>query len=286
MTDADTKGKSIMNWREYQALQKVSEFDSRFMSFVEQGEGPPVVLLHGIPTWGYLWHPLIPRLARSHRVLAPDLLGFGYSDKSDRFDRSIRFQAETIARWMEAMQIEGAAVIGHDIGGGVALRLAVLFPRLLSRLCLINSVCYDSWPIEMMLQLGLPEMNRKTNAAAITGTMRQAFKKMASSSLDDEMLDGLVAPYSTETGKLSLIRDAAALNTNLTVELDAFLSRISVPTLILWGEEDEYQPVKYGERLAWDIPNSRMVRLKDAGHFAMLDQRDEVEKQVLSFLEG
>jgi pimeloyl-ACP methyl ester carboxylesterase len=275
-----------MNWREYQALQKVSEFDSRFMSFVEQGEGPPVVLLHGIPTWGYLWHPIIPRLARSHRVLVPDLLGFGYSDKSDRFDRSIRYQAETIARWMEAMNIEGAAVIGHDIGGGVALRLAVLFPRLLSRLCLINSVCYDSWPIEMMLQLGLPEMNRKANAAAITGTMRHTFKKMSSTSLDDEILDGLVAPYSTETGKLSLIRDAAALNTNLTVELDSFLSRINVPTLILWGEDDEYQPVKYGERLAWDIPNSRMVRLKGAGHFAMLDQQDEVEKQVLSFLEG
>jgi pimeloyl-ACP methyl ester carboxylesterase len=275
-----------MNWREYQSLQKVAELNGRFMSFIEEGRGTPVLLLHGIPTWGYLWHRLIPPLARKWRVLAPDLLGFGYSDKGDRFDRSIRSQAETLARWMETAEIQKAAVVGHDIGGGVALRLATMYPRLVSRLCLMNSVCYDSWPIEMMLQLGNPATNRSLSAPAIGNLLRQALKKGCAEAPADEILDALLAPYSTEVGKLSLIRDAAALDTNLTMELTPLLPKIQAPTLILWGENDPFQPVKYGERLAADIPKARLIRIQNASHFVMLDQPAEVERRLVEFCEG
>lgn len=275
-----------MDWREYQSLQKVAELDSRFMSFVEQGQGEAVVLLHGIPTWGYIWHRLIPSFAKSRRVLAPDLLGFGCSDKSDRFNRSIRFQAEVVARWLHSKKIGEALIVGHDIGGAIALRLAVLSPHLVSRLCLMNSVCYDSWPIEMMVQLGLPETYRKVSASSLVNGLKQALKKGFCNSPDDELLDGLTAPYSTEVGKLSLIRDAAALNTNLTTELTAFLPKIQAQTLVLWGEEDTFQPIQYGERLVSDIPRARLVRIKSAGHFVMLDQPEEVEKNLLAFLAG
>jgi pimeloyl-ACP methyl ester carboxylesterase len=78
-----------MEWRAFQSLQKVAELDERFVSYIDEGEGPPIVLLHGIPTWGYLWHGFIPRFAKTHRVLAPDLLGFGYSDKSDRLRATV-----------------------------------------------------------------------------------------------------------------------------------------------------------------------------------------------------
>ena len=99
------------------------------------------------------------------------------------------------------------------------------------------------------------------------------------------MLDGLLSPYTTEVGKLSLIRNAAALNTNLTTELTALLPRINVPTLILWGEEDKFQVLKYAERLAWDIPDARLVRIPDARHFVMLDQPEAVSRQVREFLD-
>ena len=118
-----------MNWREFQSMQRVAEIGDRFVSYIDEGEGEAVVLIHGIPTWGYLWHRLIPVLAKENRVLAPDLPGFGYSDKSDRFDRSIARQAEMIDAWMERLGVERAHVVAHDIGGGVALRLATGFPR-------------------------------------------------------------------------------------------------------------------------------------------------------------
>lgn len=275
-----------MNWREYQGLQRIAELGDQFVSYVDEGTGDPVVLIHGIPTWGYLWHGLIPELARTHRVLVPDLLGFGYSDRSDRFDRSIARQAEMIDAWMEQVGVARAVIIGHDIGGGVALRLATLFPHRVTRLVVMNTVCYDSWPIEAMLQFGHPDAYRKLSASAAITLLRQALKQGIASSPPDEVLTGLLAPYATEVGKLSLIRDAAALNTNLTTEITPLLSRIQAPSLILWGEEDVFQRVRYGERLAGDIPGAQLVRFQEACHFVMWDQREQVAEHVSAFLAG
>lgn len=273
-----------MKWREYQERQRLMVLGERYVSYVDEGSGDPVVLLHGIPTWGYLWHQLLPSLARNNRVLIPDLLGFGYSDKRDYFDRSIARQAEMIDAWMEALGIPTAAFVAHDIGGGVALRLATLFPDRVSRLCVMNTVCYDSWPIEAMLQFGHPETYRKLSASAAVTLLKQALKQGFADNAEPDLIEALLAPYATEVGKLSLIRNAAALNTNLTTEVAPRLSRIAVPTLILWGEDDKFQLVKYAERLAWDIPGSRLVRVREARHFVLWDQPEVVRDELVRFL--
>lgn len=273
-----------MDWRDFQSLQRVTELGDRFISYVDQGQGPPVVLLHGIPTWGFLWRDVWPSLAAQHRTLIPDLPGFGYSDKRDCFDRSIARQAEMIDEWLEKLGIERAAVVAHDIGGGVALRLATLFPRRVERLCVLNTVCYDSWPIEAMLQLGHPSANHKLSASAAVTMLRQALKQGFDRTPPDDVLDGLLAPCHTEVGKLSMIRNAAALNTNLTTEITRLLPRIAVPTQIIWGEDDKFQLLKYGERLAEDIPDAKIVRIANARHFVMFDQPDKVIEHLQTFL--
>lgn len=272
-----------MHWRQYQELQKVAEIGSRYLSYVDRGSGPPVVLLHGMPTWGYLWSGLLPSLERTRRALVPDLLGFGFSDRRDRFDRSISRQAEAVAAWMAKLGVDSADMVGHDIGGGVALRLAAFFPRLVERLVLIDSVCYDSWPIELMLQLGHPGTHRRLSARALSRVVSLALKGGAINP-QAETLEGLLAPYSTEEGKLSLIRAASALDTNLTMELVPHLPKLRVPTLILWGEDDPFQPLEYGRRLARDLPKARLAVVSRARHFVLLDQPQETAAQLETFL--
>ena len=273
-----------MDWKQFQAMQKVAEIGERFVSYVDEGAGEPVILIHGIPTWGYLWHRLVPVLAEQNRVLAPDLIGFGYSDKSDDFDRSIARQAEMIDALMGKLEIERANIVAHDIGGGVALRLATLYPHRVNKLCVMNSVSYDSWAIEGMIQLGHPSAYYMASASTTVATLRQMLKQGFAETPDDEVLDGIFAPYSTEVGKLSLIRNATALNTNLTTEITHLLHKIEAKTLILWGVEDKFQLLKFGKRLSDDIPNAKLIQIKDAGHFVMLDQPEEVADHVFSFL--
>lgn len=273
-----------MNWKDFQRKQRVAEVGERFVSYVDEGEGEPVVLIHGIPTWSYLWHRLIPVLSKEKRVLVPDLVGFGYSDKSDRFDRSIARQAEMIDALMEKLGIEKANIVAHDIGGGAALRLATLFPHRVRRLCLMNSVSYDSWAIEAMIQLGHPGAYYLASASTTAAALRQMIKQGFNETPEDEILDGILAPYSTEVGKLSLIRNAAALNTNLTTEITHLLHKIEAKTLILWGADDKFQLLKFGKRLADDIPNAKLIPVENARHFVMIDQPEAVARHVSGFL--
>lgn len=274
-----------MSWRDWQAMQRVAELGERFLSYVDMGQGRPVVLLHGIPTWGYVWAGLTPALARTHRVLVPDLLGYGYSDKRDGFDRGIARQAEALDAWLARLGVVDAVVVGHDLGGGVAQQLAFRFPRRVARLCLMNSVCYDSWPVEAMLQLGHPNAARRLSAGLEQRVLRLAVKRgLFGREPPRGLVDGLLAPYATEVGKTSLVRNAVALNTNQTLEVASKLKHLAVPTLIVWGEDDVIQPMRYGERLAWDIPGAKLLRVPDAKHFVMWDAPHTVAEALYRFL--
>ncbi|MEP6887875.1 MAG: alpha/beta hydrolase [Nitrospirales bacterium] len=182
--------------------------------------------------------------------------------------------------------MDEATIVGHDIGGGVALRLAALHPKRVRQLCILNAVCYDSWPIEAMLQFGHPEVRRRISASTALTMLKQALKLGFATSPPKDLLDSWLAPYATEVGKCSLIRNAAALNTNLTTELTPLLPKVSVPTLILWGEDDAFQLVRYGERLAWDLPQARLHRIPEARHFVMADQPDTVLRLLTEFLDN
>jgi pimeloyl-ACP methyl ester carboxylesterase len=272
-----------MNHREYERLQKVQEVGERYLSYVDQGHGPPVVFIHGTPTWGYVWHALLTPLSAANRMLIPDLLGFGRSDRSDGFDRSLGRQAEALITWLDLLGIERATLVGHDLGGGIALRLAVQAPERIERLCLIDSAAYDAGPSRLMVRLDHPRTARNFPAAAFARLLRASLARGFARAPAAEILDGLVAPYTTEVGKLSLIRDAAALDSNLTVELVPRLGRLRLPVLVLWGERDPLQNVAHGVRLADDIPGAKLVRL-EAGHFPMIERAGEVEERLLAFL--
>jgi pimeloyl-ACP methyl ester carboxylesterase len=272
-----------MNWSEFQRKQRVAEIGDSFLSYVDEGSGPPLVLLHGMPSWGYVWSSVLPLLTNRFRVLIPDLAGFGYSDKRDCFDRSVSRQATSIESWMDSIGLSRAAFVGHDIGGGVALRLSTLSPGRVERLTLINSVCYDSWPGSLMLTLSHPESHRRLSSRRTNLLLRRGLKK-GFSQPQEECLSGMLAPYTTEIGKLSLIRNAVALNTSLTMEISALLHHLRVPTLIICGEDDPFHPIKYGTRLATDIPGAQLVRLQKARHFVMLDRPEIIASCLTQFL--
>ena len=270
-----------MDWRRFQASQHLTELDGQFISYIDEGQGTPVVLLHGIPTWGYLWSDIIGEMSRERRVLAPDLLGFGFSDKSDHFDRSIARQTEAIYGWLQKLQVDRVDVAGHNIGGGIAVRLAVEHPEFVRRMALMNTVAYDSWPVDSMLPL---LDARSSDPQSLLPSVREAIKKGCQSAPSTEVISALLTPYRTQVGMISLCRNAAAMNTNQTTELTPRLSQIAARTLVIWGENDAFQPVAYGERLRMDIPDCRLVRISGAGHFVTIDQPSRIVEELKAFL--
>jgi pimeloyl-ACP methyl ester carboxylesterase len=275
-----------MDWKEYQSQQKEMRMGENFISYREYGEehSECVICIHGIPTWGYIFNDLAEKLSKNYRVLVPDLPGYGFSNKADNFDRAIDKQQAFLLQWMNELKIEKATLLAHDIGGGVALRMAVSHEERIEKLCLMNCVCYDSWPIEMIIQLGHPFM-KKFSPKVLTGFLKQGLKQGFEHSPSKEVMEGIVAPWTTEEGMISLIRNASSLNTNHTTEITSLLPDIKLPTLLLWGSKDRFQKLDYARRLEKDIPNAHLIEVDKARHWVMLDQPDIVYQAIKKFLD-
>jgi pimeloyl-ACP methyl ester carboxylesterase len=276
----------------FRANQKTVELDGLSylplrVAYTDAGEGEPVLLLHGIPTWSFLYCEVIPILASGYRVLAPDFLGHGYSDRRDRFDRSLRAQTAMILRLLDYLEIDRATIVGHDTGGGVALIMGIEHPDRVSRLVLCNVVAYDSWPIDDMISLGNPVWRDKP-AAEIAAFVASGLPEGLHNPdrMTEEFKRGIVAPYSDEEGKISLIRNASALNTNHTTALIDRHKDIAAPTLVLWGVHDPWQTIADGERLAGEIPDARLKRLETASHWLQQDVPEIFAREVATFIES
>lgn len=274
------------DWSAGQAETAV-EVDGHDLSIAyhDAGEGPPVVLLHGIPTWSYLWRAVAPALTDEHRVIAPDLMGYGNSAMHDGFDRSIRAQEAMVSALMDALDIDTTAVVGHDIGGSVALRLAWREPDRIDRLVLSNAACFDSWPVEFVNGLGVPGAVTDMSDEEFDATFTEVFAGgLYGDGPHDEFVEGMLAPWQSPTGRASLERCAVATNTNHTTEID--YGSIDAETLLLWGAEDVLQPIDYARRLETALGGlTTLVGLDEAYHWVVEDRPEAYAREVESFLD-
>jgi len=258
--------------------------------YIDLGEGSKgtILLMHGIPTWGYLYHAIIPPLVGAgYRVLVPDFLGHGWSDRRDRFDRSFQDQARMIVAFLVALGLDQVDVVGHDTGGAVALILAIEHADLVNRLVITNSVCYDRFDDDM-LDFGHPLRWKFRSVSDLVQALEESLIAGLSNSqqLTPEFREGIIAPWNSEEGKLSLLRNASALNANQTMALVDRHSQITVPTLVLWAMDDPWQKSADGLQLASEIPTARFQAIEGASHWVQQDAPQQFSDALLSFFEA
>jgi haloalkane dehalogenase len=255
------------------------------VAYYDEGSGDPVVFLHGIPTWSFLWRDIVPTITDNHRVIIPDMVGYGNSSMDDSFDRSIRAQEEMIDGLLDTLGLDTVSFVGHDLGGGVGLRYAVHQPDAVDKLVLSNAVAYDSWPIELIADLGLPATINEMSVDDFQQMLDGVFTDtLTSDDPNEEFVEGMKTQWDSDEGRISLSRNAVATNTNHTTEIDP--STITAETLLLWGADDEFQPIAYAERLEEDIPNAELVGLDMANHWIMEDRPDDYREELHSFLQN
>ncbi|MFW6320337.1 MAG: alpha/beta fold hydrolase [Halohasta sp.] len=253
------------------------------VAYYDEGDGEPVVFCHGIPTSSFLWRDVATDLADDYRVIAPDMVGYGNSAQHDGFDRSIRAQEAMISDLLDQLAVDPVTFVGHDLGGGVGLRYAVHEPEAVDRLVLSNAVCYDSWPIQQIVDLGLPSTIESMSVDDVQGMLDGMFREGVVGEADEAFVAGMKAPWASEAGRISLSRCAIATNTNHTTEVDP--SAVEARTLLLWGADDEFQPIEYAERLETDISDAELVGLDGAGHWVVEDRPEAYREELRAFLE-
>ncbi|MBI4491635.1 MAG: alpha/beta hydrolase [Chloroflexi bacterium] len=259
-----------------------------------QGEGDPVLLLHGIPTSSFIWRRQIEALSGRFRVYAPDLLGWGSSDKPRDFDYTIRSYVECLHQFLAQVGLEKVVLGVHDLGGAIGLGFLGRSPEKVSRLIILDTFAYLP-PVKYLLWAALygllyrllvfgDPLNRLVWELAVRRT--DTFVTLA---FHDKSLvtRELVATYRT-LNRDTRLTDLRVLSANgiagLTGAVEHNSHNVRVPTLILWAENDVLFPPSAALRLHRNIPGSILKTIPECGHFLQEEKPEEVNRHILEFL--
>ena len=250
------------------------------------GKGETVLLVHGITTYSFIWRNIIPLIDQSYDVVALDLLGCGSSDKPLDVSYSLSDHAERLKAFVDRLGIDRFHLVGHDLGGGIAQIYAVRYPETLIDVTLINTVAYDYWPVQPILALQTPVFRLFMMATLDFGTFRLIVERgvFHKERVSDALMTLFKAPFESSEGRKAFLHFAKCLdNRDLTGIADQ-LRAMSVPTLIMRGDADQYLSSSIAGKLHAELPDSRLVMIATAGHFIQEDEPEWVADQLLGFM--
>lgn len=264
-------------------------------AFRRMGEGPALVLLHGIGDSSEAWAPLLPALAERFTVVAPDLLGHGASDKP-RADYSVAAYANGVRDLLDVLGIERATVVGHSLGGGVAAQTAYQYPHRVERLVLVSTggVAREVTPALRLLsapyaELTLP-VTQLPGARLVARALAEVAKRtpLAVGTDADELLrvfDGLPSGSARKSFTRTL-RSVVDWRGQLVTMLDRCYLAEEMPTLLVWGDRDGVIPVRHGHLAHAAMPGSRLEVFSGAGHFPHHTDPERFLDLLTSFVDG
>lgn len=254
--------------------------DGEPVRWLEHGDGPPVVLVHGIPTSPQLWRHVAPRV--SGRCLAWEMRGYGTSiPAAGDGPLGLAAQARRLLRWLDVTGLERPIIVGHDLGGGVAQIAAVSAPERFAGIVLTNTVCYDSWPI--------PSVKAMQRAAGLLRHLPEValyptFVQLLHRGHDDraralESIGLHWQHYVAHGAARALMRQVSALDVRDTLAVADRLPDLGLPARVVWGEADGFQKVGYGRRLASDL-GTELRTIRGGRHFTPEDHPGEIAAAV------
>jgi len=257
-------------------------------------DGEPIILLHGIPTGSELWREVMLKLAEEgYRCYAPDLPGYGRTRVRSGADYSIFGAAQLVANWFETAGFQDVWLIGHDWGGAVAQVLAVRYAERLGRLTFTNCPVEDSWPVPAMklfrslaragLYAPLASIGLIPNPYA-TYQLNKAFYDHSLMQKDTWERVFWDSKIGDRIGRTEFQQHLAALDSSQTIEVAPELSDVELPTLVIWGSNDRFQPwEQVGVRLQALLPSPEVRLIEQAGHYHMLEKPEAFVEALLDW---
>ena len=275
-----TRRREDVDWRTAKPPGQIIDVDGVPMHYIERGTGPnAAVLIHGFGGHTYTFRYLIPELARDHRVVAVDLKGFGYSARPKKSNYSLSEQARLVTRLMDALGIDRTSVVGHSMGGEVAMRMAATWPERVEKVVLAASVSGDRIPMLPVTPLIKPFLWLFARIFGRRIFRRQFYDPRKATR---EALEAYRRPLrikGTGDAVYQLLRDGQR-------EKSVDHSRIKQPVLILWASHERILPRWVLSRLRKHFPHAEVVTIDRAGHLLLEEQPKASNAAIRRFLRG
>jgi pimeloyl-ACP methyl ester carboxylesterase len=269
------------------------------MHYVDEGSGEPVVMVHGDPTWGYLYRNFIPPLSRHYRCVVPDQMGMGKSAvPQDRERYRLEQHRDDLEALLLHLDLHDITLVLHDWGGPVGLGFATRHPERIKRLVLMNTWAFAPWPggpFPRLLALIRSERGEafvlQKNGylePALLGTTHHSEK------LTKTVMEAYRAPFPTPESRLAMLcwsRDIPVQETDVSYtemkRIEQGLAQFNgIPILLVWGMQDPVLSASVLHRWQQVYPRAITYELEDASHFLQEDAPERIVKRIEAFLEA
>jgi cis-3-alkyl-4-acyloxetan-2-one decarboxylase len=283
------------DWKSlYPFVSHELRLDALRYHYLDEGAGPPLLMVHGNPTWSFYWRNLATTFRDRYRVVVPDHIGCGLSDKPQRYNYRLDQHIENLVRLIEHLDLRDITLLVHDWGGAIGLGAALRVPQSVSRLVLFNTGAFPPPFIPLRIRVCRTPV---LGALAVRGLNLFARAALTMAVCDRRRMTpavraGLLAPYDTWEHRVAIQRFVADIPmtrrhpTWQTLEaIEHGLPTLAgKPTMMIWGMRDWCFTPACLERLLESFRNARVHRLEDAGHYVIEDAHERIVPLVEAFL--
>lgn len=258
------------------------------LSYIREGQGETIIFVHGITTYSFIWETMLPYFQNNYDIVAFDLAGTGDSDKPLERNISLKYQAELLFQLCEKLEISKTHLVCHDIGGGIGQIFAVQHPEMLYDLTLLNSVGYDFWPVQPIIAMRTPIIRQLAISILDLGMLRIIVERglYHKEKLSPELMALFTRPFRQTIGRKGFLHLARCLDNSDLTGIREQLKKLSIPVLIIRGDRDVYLSCHIAEMLHKDLPNSKLLKIKTAGHFIQIDEPVLCSIKILHFIQN
>lgn len=286
-TDELTKEDNLLLEKLLPFRRNYMRVDSMHIHYIDEGEGETVILFHACPMWSFAYRKLIDSLSRKYRVIAPDLPGFGLSDKPEDFDYMLNSYIFLLEEFIQNLNLSRFHIVGHGWGGTIAMGYAVQHPNMIASIIMMNSIAFSHYSLPLRLVLcRFPFIG--TFLTIYAKIMETGYRK-----LSGEVKRCYDIPLEGKNGKMPLLRfvqsipsvpEADTVQAILSIEAGLWMFR-RTPVRIIWAMKD-WLYNKNALRL-WhkNLPNAEIHSLPGAGRYIQEDAPEELENLIMEFLD-
>ncbi len=263
------------------------------MHFVDEGVGNPILMVHGNPTWSFYYRNLAKEFCATNRVVVPDHLGCGLSDVPSDYEYTLENRIKDLTTLVKFLDLKNITLVVHDWGGAIGMGFATRYPELIDRVVILNTAAFRSERIPFRISLCKNKLFgdflvRYFNGFAWPATFMTTKKKLST-----KIKKGYLMPYQDPKHRKAVsefVRDIPMNEKHRSYEtlkeIEEKLPRLGCPKLILWGGRDFCFNDEFFARWKNIYPDSFHKYYKDAGHYILEDEGEDVKKQIEAFMES
>jgi haloalkane dehalogenase len=288
------KKKGIMNllWldrKEYPFKSRNAEINGQQMHYIDEGDGPVIVFVHGTPSWSFDFRNVIKALSKSHRCIAADHIGFGLSSKPANYPYSTQQHAENFEVFIRNLGLSTFTLVVHDFGGPIGLNYALKFPEEVRKLVIMNSWLWSNTGDPDFIKFSKILKNPLLPFLYLYMNFSARFllpNSFGSKKLVKSILKHYTKPFASKkerNGTLGFARSLLSAQ-GWFEELWSLRNKISSkPALFIWGMQDKFITPKYLEKFESEFTNSITIRLENVGHFPQEEEPINVSLAIKNF---